>query len=380
MDKEYIKYICEYPIPIENEEGRDYTLSSIDKASYIHDVLIRLGYKVEIVSPSTSKRLAFSRKDNINKNIYVVSGFSLPSRGRFGSIISRVSVSLWLLFYLVFHTKRGETIIVYHSVFKIPILLLAKKIKKLRYVLEVEEVFSSLQNENDSWRRKLEMKMIKLSESYIFASERLERDYNTQHKSFCIAYGSYFQPPVLTGKFSDGRIHLVYAGLIEKDNTAFKSLRIAEYLDGNYHIHILGYGNENDIALLLNELNRISKITDCYVNYEGTKRNEDYYAFLQSCHIGLCPLKVDKTFQNACFPSKISSYLVNGLIVVASENDVLRESKYADYLYFSQDDNPESFATVIRSIDICKAKNIRDCVTELDNSFERNLGMILNNE
>ncbi len=346
-----MKYICEFKIPVENDEGRYYALSAVDKASYIHDVLVRLGHSVEIISPSYAKKTSKKRIDVINDKVCVISGFSLGWHNSLTKVFSRISAMLWLFFYLLNNCKKGEKVIIYHGVQNIPVFLLAKKIVGFEVVLELEEIYSSLLNKKKNWRRKLEYKMICSASSYIFASEILEQTYNICNKPYVIAYGAYKVPPLYSDKSNDGKIHIVYAGLIKKNKVAFKSARIAKYLSSNFHVHIIGYGEQYDLAELNKEIEEISKTTDCIISYDGLKRGEEYLSFLQSCHIGICPLTNDNTFQLACFPSKITSYLTNGLDVITTENTVLRNSLYKPFLHFAKDDTPESFAKVILNKD-----------------------------
>ena len=364
-----MKYICEFKIPADNDEGRYYALSAVDKASYIHDVLVRLGYSVEIISPSYAKKTSKKRIDYINDKICVISGFSFGWHNSLTKVFSRISAMLWLFFYLLKNCKKGETVIIYHGVQNIPIFLMAKKIKRFDIILEVEEIYSSLLNKEKNWRQRLEYKMICSASSYIFASEVLEKSYNTDKKKYAIAYGAYTVPPLYCEKANDGKIHIVYAGLIKKDKVAFKSARIAKYLSSNYHVHIIGYGEQRDIVDLNKEIEAIRKSTECTISYDGLKRGEEYLSFLQYCHYGICPLTNDNVFQLACFPSKITSYLTNGLGVITTENAVLRNSRYKDFLYFVKDDSPESFAEVIANIDFDTKINPRDYIKQMDAEF-----------
>ena len=361
-----MKYICEYQIPVENDEGRYYALSAVDKASYIHDVLVRLGHRVEIISPSYAKKTSKKRIDYINDKICVISGFSLGWHNSFTKVFSRISAMLWLFFYLISNCKKGEKVIIYHGVQNIPVFLLAKRIVGFEVILELEEVYSSLLNKDKNWRQKLEYRMICSASSYIFASEILEQTYNIGKKPYAIAYGAYKVPPLYSDKTNDGKMHIVYAGLIKKDKVAFKSARIAKHLNSNYHVHIIGYGDQYDIDELNKEIDVIRQNTECVISYDGLKRGEEYLSFLQSCHIGICPLTNDNTFQLACFPSKITSYLTNGLGVITTENAVLRNSQYNDFLYFVKDDSPESFAEVISGISFDTKKDPREHIKKMD--------------
>ena len=371
-----MKYICEFQIPVENDEGRYYTLSTVDKATYIHDVLVRLGYNVEIISPSWAKKTVKQRKDEIGNNKFVISGFSLGWCNSFTQVLSRISVMIWLFFYLIKNCRRGESVVIFHRVQNIPIFLLAQKIKKFEIILEVEELYSSLIGENN-WTEILEKKIIKVSKSFIFASEVLEKQCNTEHKPYAIAYGAYQIPPLTAEKRNDGKTHIVYAGLIEKDKVAFNSIRIAKFLNSRYHVHIIGYGEDEDIELLKEEIVAIKKNTECFLSYDGLKRGSEYTSFLQSCHIGICPLTSNNRFQLACFPSKITSYLSNGLEVITTENSVLRNSQYKPFLHFVPNENPESFAKVLTEVSQSMYESPRTHILKMDMDFCESMKALL---
>ena len=371
-----MKYICEFHIPVDNDEGRYYALSAVDKASYIHDVLVRLGHSVEVISPAYAKKTSKKRIDYINDKICVISGFSLGWHNSLTKIFSRLSAMLWLLFYLINNCKKGEKVIIYHGVQNIPVFLLAKRIVGFEVILELEEIYSSLLNKKKNWRQKLEYRMICSASSYIFASEILEQTYNFGKKPYVIAYGSYKVPPLYSDKANDGKMHIVYAGLIKKDKVAFKSARIAKYLSSNYQVHIIGYGEQYDIDELNKEIEEIRRSTDCTISYDGLKRGESYLSFLQSCHIGICPLTNDNTFQLACFPSKITSYLTNGLEVITTENAVLRNSQYSKYLHFVKDDSPLSFSEVIVGLRVDPKNSPREHIIKMDAAFSDSMKII----
>lgn len=362
-----IKYICDFYIPVPNNEGRYFALSACDKASYVHSVLNRLGYDIEIISPSYAKKCSRERTDRLNEHVIVISGFSLGYSNGITKALSRLSAMLWLLYFLLFRCKKGETIISYHGVQKTPFFLFAKYIKRFHYILEVEEIYSALDLKTGAgWRYKLEKAIIDKADSYVFASSQLEEKCNADHKPSVVCNGSYITPDLISEKQPDGKKHLVYAGLIEKDKVAFKSLNIARYLNEDYVIHIIGYGKEEDILLLKELISETNKQTQCKVFYDGLKRGDEYIAFLQSCHIGLCPLSNNKGFQMACFPSKITSYLSNGLLVVTTDNEVLKTSSYNDYLYYVKDDSPKEFAETIKTIRIDANNNPRKCIMAED--------------
>lgn len=358
-----MKYICEYQIPVKNNEGRYFALSACDKASYIHSVLNRIGYTVEIISPSFSKKTSRRRTDIISSKVTLLSGFSLGWVGPLTRVFSRLSAMLWFFCFLLFECKKGETIIIYHGIQNAPVLVLAKRIKRFKYILEVEEIYSSLQLGKElKWRRWLEKNIIRISDAFIFASKNLEQRCNIYHRPYLIAHGSYIVEPHLSNKIQDGKIHVVYAGLIENKKNAFYSCCIAKYLDKNYVVHIIGYGNEPDISNLKKKIEEQNKTSDCKVQYDGLKRGYEYLSYLQSCHIGICPLSKCSDYQQACFPSKITSYLSNGLFVVTTDNEVLKTSVYSSFLSFVKNDSPEAFAKSIIQTNVQSVLNPSSCI------------------
>ena len=377
-----MKYICQFYVPINNNEGRYYALSACDKASYVFSVLNRLGHDVEVISASYARKFSKQRTDRLNEHVTVISGFSLGWNNRVTKILSMLSSMIWLLYYLLFRCKKNETIMIYHGVQNIPIYIIASFIKRFNYILEVEEFYSALSLKSGvGWRAFLEKAIIEKANSFIFASSQLEGKCNMNKKPFVIANGSYFVPEIISKKKDDGKIHLVYAGLIEKEKVAFKSAKIAKFLDERFIIHIIGYGNNEDIESLKFLISEINKTSSCLVQYNGLKRGQEYISFLQSCHIGICPLSSSKGFQMACFPSKITSYLSNGLLVLTTDNDVLKHSSYNKYLYFAPNDDPESFAYLIKTIDVKNSQNSRTCILEEDNRMLKEMPHILiNNE
>lgn len=368
-----MKYIVTYKIPVENKEKRYFALSSVDKADYICRCLNRCGEKVEIISTSESliNESYHERRDIVNENLTVIT--SPTPRG--GSLIrdkwATLYTQIWLLFYLIKNCKKGERIFVYHKVMNVPTLIIAIYIKRLKVVLEVEEIFSQLNT--SKWREKLEWQIFSKADSYIFASFQLQEIINKKNKPYVIANGKYEVAPIIAQPSNDGKIHLVYAGLIADGKVAFKSAGMAQFLSDKYHIHIIGYGQDEDINKLKDYISDLTELGKAGVTYDGLKRGKDYDCFLQSCHFGLCPISSDKKFQNACFPSKVTSYLANGLKVVVTENEVIRSSAYGTIVIFSKDDSSFEMAKAVTLANKDASMDIRTLIKQLDFDFVKAL-------
>lgn len=372
-----MKYICEYKIPVENKENRYFTLSSNDKLDYILSAIFQVEKEIDIISPSHTlhcKGKFKSRKDRLNSNCFVVSGPTFGTHSAIGRMVHKCFTLLWLTIYLLVNCNRNETVFVYHSVFTILPLLIVKKIKKIKIVNEVEEIFYLLENKSTGWRCKLEKSIFRKSEAFIFASKQLESICNKQSKAFIIANGNYSAvPKIIVENKDDEKIKIVYAGLIEKDKVAFKSVDIARYLPEDYEIHIIGYGKEDDVNYLISYIQEVNQISDCKVYYDGLKRGNEYTEYLQGCCFGICPLTEDRNYQEVCFPSKITSYMKNGLHVVTTENQVVRTSEYGPFITYVPAESPLAFADVIKKLKIDELKDSRDVVAELNQRFMKDM-------
>ena len=61
----------------------------------------------------------------------------------------------------------------------------------------------------------------------------------------------------------------------------------AEFLPENYHMHILGFGSDEEVASMRDMVDKLSGNCACSITYDGLLAGEDYIRFLQSCDIGL---------------------------------------------------------------------------------------------
>lgn len=376
-----MKYICEHSIPIANSEERIYTLSSEDKADYIAKKMNDAGLHVEFISNSRTKLkrgYLKSRVDKLDSGRTIVSGATFGCKKKLGLLVQRIHSLIWLTLYLVSNCKKNETVIFYHSVFTSVPMIICKRIKHIKIILEIEEIFADLNNNNKSWwRDKIEQRAILKADGFIFASGMLQEKCNSNKKPFAIANGKYELPRLYIEQKSIGKTILVYAGLIRSGKVAFNAARIARYLPERYEIRIIGYGSDNDIESLKCEIEEINRLSVCKVIYDGTKREEDYNRYLQECDYGLCPLTTDTVYQSGCFPSKITSYLANGLCVYTTQNEVVKNSPYKDYIWFVEDDNPEKFARRIMETNGEILNNPRDRILEMDNDFLAALVVLL---
>ena len=84
------------------------------------------------------------------------------------------------------------------------------------------------------------------------------------------------------------------------------------------------------------------------------KRGDEYKGFIQSCHIGLSTQNPEKGFNDTSFPSKVLSYMVNGLQVVSVEIPVLTSSGVNTMISYCADNSGKEVAGAILKTDITK--------------------------
>lgn len=360
---------------------RDGSLAATNKMDYISSAIISTGNQVEIISPSwfADDRRGYSGQYTIHESKDKVITFT-PSfyasnkiTRRIRSIYSRI----WLFFYLLRHVKKDEEIIIYHSLLLLIPILLIKKIKKFNLTLEVEEVYCDVKK-RPKYLENLEYKLIKSADKYIFSTELLNEKLNKKLKPFVISYGTYKNEPDRGYKFDDGKIHLVYSGIIDiHKRGATNAVNAATFLDENYHIHIIGFGSEKDKRCLQDLIAKVTMKTKCTVTFDGMLQGEDYIQFLQSCDVGLSTQRSEAAYNDTSFPSKILSYLANGLRVVSIKINVIEKSKIGSLMNFYDKDSPEKLAEAIKNIDFSMPYNSRNCLSKLNRSFISDIGNIL---
>lgn len=244
-------------------------------------------------------------------------------------------------------------------------------------ILEVEEIYSDVTG-NERTRAK-ELAFFKLADAYIFPTELLDQSVNTEHKPSTIVYGTYKVEKDRKHKFheEDGKIHLVYAGTFDPRKGGVSAAAAGEYLDKKFHIHILGFGSEEEKKVIKKQIEEVNSKNGAIVTMDGLLSGEEYIKFLQSCDVGFSTQNPDADFNDTSFPSKVLSYLSNGLRVVSVRIKSLEESKVGDLLYFYDGNDPKKIAETIKSINFDEAYDSRELISELDNEFTDNLKKIL---
>ncbi len=371
-----IKYVGHYAIP--RRHGNRYVaLSAVNKMSYICDAINEIGYPIEILSASTSKKSSRGENCTITENRKLR---LFPSAGRknlFWRIVNRIVSKVSFFFYLLFSLKKKDTVIVYHSLGFMKTIKFFKCLKGFNLILEVEEIYGDVLNEPKTVAK--ELKFFKKADAYIFPTKLLDEKINVENKPSVIIHGTYQVEAERERLFHDGKLHVVYAGTLDPRKGGAAAAAAAIYLPENFHVHILGFGSESEKQYIQSVVNEAQGQTKCTVTYDGVKSGEEYIQFLQSCDIGLSTQNPDAAFNATSFPSKILSYMANGLRVVSVRIPAIETSAIGKYMYYYDKQTPEEIAKAIMRVDCNDDYKGKQIISQLNLNFEKDIVRLLEN-
>lgn len=370
-----IKYFVGYDCPECYAEKRDVSAAAMTKAGYICKKLVSIGYKVDIISNSTSRnRKGFYREHTykIDESIFLHLTPSFGRKNRLMKVINRAMSNCWLLVYGMRNLEKGETILVYHGLEKIRSVLALKKLKSLTLVLEVEELYKNVgaPARKAIW---LEDRIIATADKYIVITEELNRLINSKSKEYCILNGTY----EYIGRKKEKQNHivnLVYAGTFnEEKGGAFLAIDAMAYLPEYYKLYICGFGTDEETEKVKQYI--CDKNNHNEIVYVGLKRDREFLEFLMECDIGLSTQKGMGAYNDTSFPSKIFTYICCGLKVVSADIPVVRNSSVSECIKFYQKDLAEDIAYGI--MDAGGVVDGQELINRLDCEFEEKLRLLM---
>ncbi len=368
-----IKYLAHYTNDLSKRAASP---AGCNKMAYIINAISEIIGPIEVISACNTTLHSQKGSQTVLENNTTIKYLPSLYRGnKLFNIFSIIFLNLSLLFYLLFNIKKNDTIIVYHAVRLMWVVRFIKKIKDIKIILEVEEIYGDVFNSQKTGKK--ELKFFELADAYIFPTKLLEEKVNIKDKPSVIIHGTYEATPFYEKQLKDDKIHIVYAGTLDVRKGATTVVAAAEFLDSKYHIHILGFGGEETKNNLQKEIKKVSEKTDCIVTYDGCLSGEDYLRFLQSCDIGLSPQNPEATFNETSFPSKILSYMSNRLRVVSIRIQAIESSNVGGYIYYYDEQNPEEIAKAIMSVSLNDDYNSREIIEKLDKDFKIQIKSIL---
>lgn len=268
-----------------------------------------------------------------------------------------------------------DTVIAYHSLQTADIFFAYKRKNNFKFILELEEIYQDVVNcgqKKAAWERKV----ITAADGYILATEALSKEIPAE-RPYIVINGTYHSEPERDVGFADGKIHCVYAGTFDPTKGGAAAAAAAEFLPEKYHVHILGFGTEEQKKQLQGLIATVQKKTKCTLTYDGLKSGEEYIRFLQSCQIGLCTQIPDARYTETSFPSKVLVYLANGLRVLSVRIPAVENSEVGGILYYYDTQSPQEIASAIMNIPMKEDYDSRQLLNQLDKDCERNLKRLL---
>lgn len=378
MSKE-IKYIAFYEEAARNKQNRYAVLAAVNKINYINSTLVKNDYEVTIISPSWTLNNSGFYKGGTRA---IAPNIMLKTFSTFGSSIKVIRMFkylfslLQLFLYLMVHTVKDEPIILYHSVILSFPIRLAKLMKRFSLILEVEEIYQDV-TPFSRYKKSNEYKMFHKADKYIFSTELLHEKLNVRHKPYAVVYGVYHNEDLITEKEKDGYIHVVYAGTFApKKGGGLAAIGCAAYLPENYHVHILGFGSEEETMAIKRKIQKIGGKAQAKITFDGTLYGREYLEFLQKCHIGLSTQNPEAIFCETSFPSKVLSYLSNGLWVVSGRIKVVELTKLSN-IYFYEEQTPKAIAKAILAVDLNAPNHCRALIKSLDENFVKEIANLI---
>lgn len=378
MDKK-VFYLGYYDIPEYAAEKRNAPPAAVTKINYVISVLNRLGCSVMVFSPAATTDKSSARPRTVplqDKNQLRVFR-CIGGRNKLASLLRFAWLKLSLIISFLTQVRSGDFVFVYHSPEYMRTLLLLKRLVRFRLILEVEEIYADVTGV-DKIREK-EFRVFRRADAFILSTELLEERINTRKVPSCVSYGTYMIPETQEKTpFEDGKIHCVYAGTFDHHKGGAQlAVKTAQYLSKEYHLHILGFGTEDDTRALKEEIARISSLTQATITFEGMLTGSDYLGFISRCDIGLSTQLADGSFNETSFPSKILSYFTNGLQVVSVPLRVLKCSALDPYIEYFNEYSPQAAAEAVRRIRRSDPQSVIRVIQTLDASFSENVRRLL---
>lgn len=373
-----MKYIAYYDIKKYASENRKYILAAANKMEYICNSLHSVGENVDIISVAgtKNKKFCYGRTDKLAFGRLKCFP-SIPNLNALFRRIDSIFIRICLFGYLLKNAKKNEHIIVYHGVDFGNAIAWAKKIKGFKMILEVEEIYQDV-NSLGKRKNKREYRDFEIADKYIFPTELLNKKLNHKNKPYCIIHGTYQVEPDRGERFDDGKIHVVYAGTFDRTKGgAFAATEATRFLDENYHLHIIGFGSESDKQTIKDKIKEINKNTKAKVTFDGLLSGEEYIRFIQKCDIGLSTQNPCGNFNNTSYPSKILSYMSNGLRVVSIEIPAIKNSAVGGDLYYYNIQTPKEIARAIMNVDLNDNYDGRKIIKGLDEKFRRDIEKLI---
>lgn len=373
MSQKRIKYFSYYGC-YDSVRKRNSSLAADTKVDYIIEVLNRCGYAVDIISKAASSTgnyiPGYVEQNGINTIRYFV---SFGNSSLFKKVLDRLILPNLFFLWCLFNIKRDEQIIVYHSLGYDSAFLKLKRIKHIRIIGDIEEIYQDVHNFSKN-KCVNEYKFISVCDKLLYPNTILNERLNPMNRPHLVVHGIYKVKESVVTRFDDHKIHILYAGTFDPvKGGALASLQAAKYLTDKYHLHIAGFGTKQQEESVIREYQIAKREYKCSITYHGFLDGDECNQLMQSCQIGLCTQDPTSKLNLTSFPSKILNYMSNGMVVLTGRNRAIEDSAVGDIVYYYNEQTPEQMANSIMAITQPDGQKCKQRLAELDLKFETQL-------
>ena len=362
----------------DNNRGPSF-LAASNKLDYIIKCFSLLGHSVEVLSLSTisnTSKCLTEKKVQLNESVVIKYPKAFPVNNIMQRFFRKAVNKGIINNFLKKNIDNGDLIYIYHS--EVDHLLLKRIVKKKRakIILEIEEIYGDVSNNKKLVNN--EIRFFNFADAYVFPTILLNNKINHSNKPYIIIHGTYDVPKRSVDKFDDGKIHCVYAGTFDvRKGGALAALNSIPFLKDNYCIHILGFGNKSDTNTVINRIQDLNKTYGANAVFEGLKTGDEFLSFIQKCQIGLSTQNPCGEYNDTSFPSKVLSYMANGLIVVSVRIPVVETSDVSKCVVFAKSNSGKDIADAIMRVDLSGNPDCQRLIADLNDLFIKKMRIFL---
>ena len=359
-----------YYVDKNNENEYSYNVPGLKKMQYVAASLKSTGEEVSIFSVCRKKSKGrFSTKSLITEEGYNLTYRATSVGGLLEKALDKIQFIRAIDKYIKTQVKDNDTVVVYHSVNLTHRLTKHLKRKKVKWILEVEELYGyGASFDNPDVHKEIED--IKKFPKHIFVNNVLP-EFLGISQNYTVCYGSYIvQEKPITAPHD--KVRVVYAGTIEQSKIgAYTAVEAARYLGDDYEMHIAGFGTEQAISKLKEMIEENNRLGECQIIYHGKLDGEELSNLLFSCDIGLSTYVIRLPFSNCVFPSKLTTYVCHGLKVVIGRAENFEKAEIAKGWTYYDENEPRMIAEAVERAQGSTGVDCTELIKRLDGEFKQ---------
>lgn len=359
----------------DEDKRRDNSPAADTKIDYIIEVLNRCGYAVDHISRAGSAESDYipAYVEQKGENTFRYFASFGKQKNPFLRVLGRWYMEFQFFRWCMFNIKRGEQIIVYHSLGYDSAFIKLKKLKGIRIIGDIEEIYQDVHPQKPS-QCKNEYKFIEICDKLMYPNTVLNERLNKTNRPYLVVHGIYKVNEFEPVSFGDDKIHVLYAGTYDPvKGGALAAAQATEFLSNKYHVHITGFGTKEDEKNVDQEVKRIKPISKAELTFHGYLNDVEFMELMHRCLIGLCTQDPTSKLNLTSFPSKILNYISNGLVVLSGRNRCIEESAVGNLIYYYEEQTPEIMAKTIMAMGKPNGLKCKDRLLLLDQQLEKSL-------